>query len=207
MRQVPAEWIAQCQPGAVIVTPWGTAFDNGALLRLVVRDDRTAVSRFVGGPVSFMWVRGQRARFAALEDHIDAADGYEESVSTLFPGEYLSYPAAFHVGLRVPDVQQLTVWHDADDPDGCDIGGGCALGPDHRYTLYLLHPESRSWATVAVTWAGQERDAYLVRQHGPRHLADEVEAAWHSWTAEGQPRRDRYRVVVGPSGQRIVTAA
>ncbi|GAB2828346.1 protein-L-isoaspartate O-methyltransferase family protein [Streptomyces daliensis] len=48
VRRIPRAWIAQCTPGAVILTPFGTAYANGGLLKLTVRPDGSAHGPFVG---------------------------------------------------------------------------------------------------------------------------------------------------------------
>ncbi len=54
--QVPAAWVEQTRPGGRVVTPWGTAYLNGALLALTVGADNTATGRLVDN-VAFMCCR------------------------------------------------------------------------------------------------------------------------------------------------------
>ncbi len=45
---VPYAWVAQTRPGGIILTPWGTTFENSALLRLTVNNNGDeAVGRIV----------------------------------------------------------------------------------------------------------------------------------------------------------------
>jgi protein-L-isoaspartate(D-aspartate) O-methyltransferase len=59
VQHLPYAWVAQTRPGGRVVTPWGTAYLNGALLSLTVGDDGTATGRLVDN-VAFMWLRDQR---------------------------------------------------------------------------------------------------------------------------------------------------
>jgi protein-L-isoaspartate(D-aspartate) O-methyltransferase len=59
VRQVPYAWVAQTRPGGRVLTPWGTAYLNGALLSLTVAEEGTATGRLVDN-VAFMWLRDQR---------------------------------------------------------------------------------------------------------------------------------------------------
>ncbi|MGH3670046.1 MAG: hypothetical protein ACRDSH_05350, partial [Pseudonocardiaceae bacterium] len=72
VRTVPHAWVAQTRPGGVIVTPWGTTFENSALLRLIVNDngDQT-VGRIVDW-ATFMLHRTQRPMIPDEPDDFDA---------------------------------------------------------------------------------------------------------------------------------------
>lgn len=39
VQAVPYAWVAQTRPGGIILTPWGSTFENSALLRLTVDND------------------------------------------------------------------------------------------------------------------------------------------------------------------------
>jgi hypothetical protein len=77
--RVPYEWIAQTRPGGLVVTPWGSEYCNGALLRLLVGNDGTASGRFSGN-LAFMRLRGQRTAPHSNNDHVegDAAESTTE---------------------------------------------------------------------------------------------------------------------------------
>ncbi|MGH3310854.1 MAG: methyltransferase domain-containing protein [Streptomyces sp.] len=53
LSSVPAAWIAQCVPGALVLAPVGTG-----LLTLRVADQRHATGRFLGTPAFFVPLRG-----------------------------------------------------------------------------------------------------------------------------------------------------
>ena len=185
VRRVPWAWVAQTRPGGRIVTPWGTAFYNNALLRLSVAEDGTASGRVIGD-APFMWVRGQRVRPVRLRDVVHDEARAARSTTTIAPSAvYGDDDAAFAVGLLVPDCQRLVF----DGPDGSG-----------ESTLWLLDAETRSWASVDE---GPGTTTFPVEQLGPRRLWDEVAAAHRWWTAHDRPARNRWGVTVRPDGQHI----
>lgn len=175
VRDVPYSWVAQTRPGGVILTPWGTAYDNGALARLTV-DEHGAHGPFVDNTVAFMWLRAQRApRPSPLAD---LAGDAAESTTTLHPDKVAwdDLNASFAVGVRLPDVSKRFV--DADD-GGDDFSFWAFAGP--------------SWARVDVT---DGATAHHVHQHGPRALWSEIEAAYQWWEEAGRPETGRFGLVV-----------
>jgi protein-L-isoaspartate(D-aspartate) O-methyltransferase len=183
---VPYAWVAQTRPGGLIVTPWGTPYHNGALLKLTVRDDGTAAGHFVD-ELAFMWLRGQRIPFGYLEDRVNPGDEAVESTTALHPYEPVNdVNASFAIGLRVPGAQSLVVPDDNGDP--------------YHYVLWLTDSASGSWASLT-----HERGAktYPVRQHGPRRLWDEVAAAHAWWVAAGRPAYTRFGLTVSPTDQTV----
>lgn len=66
VQQVPYPWVAQTRAGGKILTPWGSAYHNGALVCLTVAGNGSAQGRIVGN-VSFMLLRGQRI-YASVDD-------------------------------------------------------------------------------------------------------------------------------------------
>lgn len=67
-------------------------------------------------------------------------------------------------------------------------------------------PHHHLWFAAAATgsWAlaryDREPGPYLIRQHGPRRLWDEIEAAYHWWRAAGEPAAGSWRFTVTPEG-------
>ena len=185
VQTVPYAWVEQCRVGGVIVTPWGTSFDNNGLLRMTVGDDGTASGHFVDG-VNFMWDRGQRPDSAYIREiALDEHDPHE-SFAVLNPCIVLSDEhAAFAIGLRVPECREVTV-HAPDDTG--------------RFTLWVLALDRASWASVSFD--PSETD-WEVEQYGPRRLWDEVEAAYDWWVDAGRPERERYGVTITPDGQEL----
>jgi len=99
--RLPYSWVQQTRPGGLILTPWGTAYCNGALLLLTVHDDHTATGRFVGN-AAFMRLRTQRTPFGhvgRLGDLVDASA--VESVTDLSPDQAATGEGGFSVGLHL----------------------------------------------------------------------------------------------------------
>jgi protein-L-isoaspartate O-methyltransferase len=180
---VPYEWIAQTRPGGLVVTPWGSEYCNGALLRLVVGHDGTAAGRFSGN-LAFMRLRGQRTVRSPADDHVDR--DAVESMTELTGAEIyetISFQgAAFAIGLCVPSCHL----HVEDDPED-----------DYRHVVHLRDQASASSATVVVAGA----PPFRVRQYGPRPLWTEVDTAYRWWVDAGKPAPERFGITVSPGGQ------
>lgn len=187
VRHVPYTWVRQTRPGGIILTPWSTRYGAGALLRLTVQADGTATGRFLFDNLAFMSLRAQRTPYWSLERDVGSPDDYEqEYVSDLWPGEFVGERGAeFALGLRVPGMCSLDV-----DDDGSAYAGA----------LWLLDPESGSWASIRPEHFGE---TVRVREHGPRRLWMEVSDAYTWWDTAGRPGVDRYRVAVTPDGQTV----
>ncbi|MGH3321152.1 MAG: methyltransferase domain-containing protein [Streptosporangiaceae bacterium] len=186
VQRVPYAWVSQTRPDGRIVTPWGTAYHNGVMLALTVAEDGSAVGRF-NGQLAFMWLRSQRVPNVAVEDLVHHGDPATDSVAGLHPYEPVSdYDASFAIGLRVPDCQNLVVHDDDGDPQ--------------HYVLWLMDPASGSWAALTHRPGAT---SYPVRQHGPRQLWDEVEAAHGWWVDAGRPELHRFGATVSPAGQAV----
>lgn len=184
--RLPYAWVQQTRPGGLILTPWGTAYCNGALLRLRVHDDHTATGRVIGN-AAFMRLRAQRTPFghaARLGDLVDASA--VEAVTDVFPEQAATGDGGFSVGLHLVDVQCGVYYDDAE-----------------RYEVLLYHVASDSAATVVVTAQAAAQGRYPVRQHGPRRLWDEAERAYRWWVDHGRPARTRYGLTVTAEQQRI----
>ncbi|WP_346011803.1 methyltransferase domain-containing protein [Streptomyces sp. SID3343] len=186
VQRVPYEWAEQVKPGGVILTPWGTAFHNSGLLRLVVDGDGdgTASGRFVGS-VNFMWARSQRRRFDTREfvgDVIADPDAARVRHTTTDPRPLGEEHADFAIGLCLPEVEQRTYF-----------GRGDAAG---EYTQWLS--DGQSWASVDYKPGA---DSFEVNESGPRDLWAEAETAFEEWRNRGEPPREQHGVTVTPNGQ------
>lgn len=187
VQRVPYPWVEQTAPGGRIVTPWGTSFHNGTLLRLQVGADGTASGRF-GGNAGFMWVRGQRTPHGTLEERVRPDHEYTETTTDLHPYEPVGdFDASFAIGLRVPGMKDLLVFDD-------DVPG------NPNYTVYLMDPGSGSWASWRIRPGHRE---FGVRQHGPRRLFEELAGAYAWWREAGRPKHSRFGVTVTSEGQRV----
>lgn len=179
--QVPHAWISQTRAGGRVVTPWANDYHDG-LLSLTVRGDNTAVGGIVG-EVAFMPLREQRPVPAYRPDE-DEHDRAAVTYTDLHPHNVAGiFDASMAISMRVPDCRTS---HYAD-------GRGAG-------TLWLLDPASESWASLRYA---PESRPFEIRQAGPRHLWDEVEAAYRWWEEQGKPAAGRWRFTIGPGEQRI----
>ncbi|MFC4563220.1 methyltransferase domain-containing protein [Nocardiopsis mangrovi] len=182
---IPYAWVEQTVPGGLVVAPWGTPYSSAGLLRLAVRDDGTAEGR-VSGRAGFMLLRGQRAPLGGWRRHVNTGTPATtaESTTTVDLGDLvgLDGPARYAIGVLVPDLYQVE--RHADDGSG-------------EYTLWLFDARG-SWAAADHTPGAPSA---RVSQHGPRSLWTEVERAYHWWTHNNRPTRDRFGLTVTPEGQ------
>jgi protein-L-isoaspartate(D-aspartate) O-methyltransferase len=186
--RLPYAWVEQTRPGGLVLTPWGTAYHNGALVRLCVHDDGTATGRVIG-TAAFMRLRAQRTPFghaARLGDLVDASSTAVESTTHVPPSEVATGDGAFSVGLHLSDVQ-------------C----GMFFEDDGQYEVLLYHVATESAATVQVNPRASAEGPYSVRQHGPRKLWTEAENAYCWWVEHGKPARTHYSLTITPTRQQL----
>ncbi|NYI07661.1 methyltransferase domain-containing protein [Allostreptomyces psammosilenae] len=191
VRRVPPAWLEQCRPNGVIVTPWGTAYNNSGLLRLETDWAGGASGWFVDN-VAFMWVRGQRRAthgrrlFGDLvrDEHEQQA---EHSTTGVHPGEVGAEHPDFAIGLQLPDVDRRVYWGSGDAAD--------------EYTVWYLAEDGESWASVDYAPGMTE---FPVAQWGRRRLYDEVTAAYRVWIDWGRPWREQFGLAVTPTGRQRV---
>lgn len=118
VQRVPYPWVAQTRPGGLIVTPWGTDYENGNLLVLDVDGEGVATGRIVD-TASFMWLRDHRSRHARVSQVVHDEDQPEVRSCELHP-----YRVAGHrdvctaIGLRVPQCHHRYRPANEDDPEG-----------------------------------------------------------------------------------------
>jgi protein-L-isoaspartate(D-aspartate) O-methyltransferase len=182
---LPYAWVEQTRPGGLILTPWETAYHDGALVRLCVHEDGTATGGVIGNAM-FMRLREQRTPFghaARLGELVDTSTTAHESTTDVPPHEVATGEGAFSVGLHLPDVQ-CSVYSEANG----------------LYEVLLYHVATESAATAQVTPHAAEAH---VRQHGPRKLWDEAENAYRWWVQQDKPTRTRYGLTITPTGQRL----
>lgn len=185
VNQIPYRWVQVVQDGGVIVLPFGTAWADGALLRLERHGD-AAAGRIAGG-ANFMWSRDQRraipprARFCDYlpPGEVEAREGF-----TSFPVAQTAVDGSdleFAVGLLVPQAEHFHA--------------------DDEWLLMIdAYNEERSAAWVDYQ-PEPGAEGQLVTQRGPRNIADEVRAAYEKWIAAGNPSRERFGLTVTPNGQ------
>ncbi len=178
--QVPRAWVQQTQPGGLIVTPWGTSYHNGTLLRLRVIDDDMAVGRF-GGNLAFMRLRAQCGPIWVDNDTLDDAKTSTTTLSSVEIGQaVVSFDGSFAVGLHVSDCR---VHIDEDTAEG-------------QHAVWLCDGSSLARVVVDIGSSSHE-----VCQRGPRGLWDEVEAAYRWWRDVGNPEHTRFGLTVTSQDQ------
>lgn len=189
VQRVPYHWVAQTRPGGKILTPWGNAFHNGVLADLQVGWDGTACGRF-GGDVAFVWVREQRVPRRVVETYVHPErQGFESTRTKLHPHEPIGdFDASFAIGLRMSGVLNRVEFAEG--------------GEEVRFTVYLVDPETASWASWHIA-PDHQGPGYEVRQHGPRQLFAELEAAYRWWRRAGCPEHDRFGLTVSAEHQLI----
>ncbi|WP_329563019.1 hypothetical protein [Kitasatospora sp. NBC_01266] len=64
--------------------------------------------------------------------------------------------------------------------------------------LWVATTDATSWA--AVDYDGSREQEFVVYQHGPRRLWDEVEAAYRWWAAQRKPGPGRFGLTVTSDG-------
>ncbi|MCP2338624.1 methyltransferase domain-containing protein [Actinomadura rupiterrae] len=181
--RIPHAWAAQTRPGGRVLVPWTTDFHNGALVSFEVSRDAVMRGRIVGN-VAFMRLRDQRGKRASLERHVRDVDGARRSFTETHPSTVLGeYDASLAVGIKVPHCKLVVAFHD-----------------ERAYTVWLVDPWSRSWASLDVE-PGAEK--FPVRQSGERDLWQEVEDAHRWWDQLGRPTADRWGLTVTAQGQDV----
>ncbi|MFY9807508.1 MAG: methyltransferase domain-containing protein [Pseudonocardiaceae bacterium] len=188
VHHIPYSWVEQTRPGGRVLLPWANSY-TGALLTLTV-DDHGCASGGIVAESSFMWLREQRER----RGPVAAVVGDDESRAEVSTTDLHPYwvtgdrSAQFAVGQRVPQCQ-WRYWP-YDEKDGAAV-------------LWLLAPESHSWAKLTHRTPDASDDEFPLRQYGPRRLWDEVEAAHTWWVQRGKPGADRWQFTITPERQRI----
>ncbi|GHF38897.1 protein-L-isoaspartate O-methyltransferase [Streptomyces mashuensis] len=185
---IPEAWIEQIRPGGTILTPWSRPWCDYGLLHLAVEAGGKAAGRF-HPYAAFMRARGHRLGLRLFRDVVADDHQPDESRTSLSPWSVAGddWDAQFALGLRCPDLWH--VWHDDPDVDGVAT------------RLWVVTADGSSWA--AVDHDGRQDDEFAVWQHGPRRLWNEVEAAWHWWTAKGRPEPSCFGLTVAGAKQEV----
>ncbi|MBP0460876.1 methyltransferase domain-containing protein [Streptomyces bomunensis] len=177
---IPAPVIRQSAAGAVIVAPYATTYGGGAVARLTVQRDGSALGPFIAS-AAFMRLRGHRTSRKHTGDYLGAkewpADG-DRSVTALSPEAVGDWLPMFVIGLLTSGVFPWAERYE-----------------DGSYTLWLRDAAVTSWATVDHV---PNAPRFVVYQSGPRRLWDEVEAAYAWWESNGFPGYGRLGLTVDP---------
>ncbi|MFI9718967.1 hypothetical protein ACIHFE_04815 [Streptomyces sp. NPDC052396] len=183
--RVPHAWVAQTKPGGLIVAPWGPVYGGEAIVRLTVTGNGTATGSFIGSS-AFMRLRAQRTERRHVREYLKGrkwpADGVR-SLTSLSPEAVGDWAVMFAIGVQVPGAFPWMEEY-----------------RDGSYTLWLRDMAVTSWATVDYE---ADRAEFEVHQSGPRHLWDEVQAAYQWWAKQGRPGFDRFGLTVDADGERV----
>ncbi|MEU5437289.1 methyltransferase [Streptomyces sp. NPDC020719] len=184
--RVPPAWIAQTTPGGRIVAPWTSAWCCYGTLALSVGASGTAQGRFHDF-ASFMPMRcpssGRETGNGARAQAIPAKAA--KSATALSPWAVAGgdLDAEFHLGLTVPGA--FFSWD--------------TTGEHAPVRLRVGDTTSTSWATV--DYDGAHTTEFTVTQAGPRHLWNEIAAAYASWESHGRPGVGRHGLTVHADGE------
>ncbi|MFJ3970914.1 methyltransferase [Streptomyces parvus] len=101
LRYVPYTLLRQVRPGGVVVAPLAREFWSGALVRLHVQDDGTAVGPFCGG-ATYMPMRAHR-----VPDLHEVRGKGRTRAAGLDPAQLLDLGFALYAGARLPGVRLI----------------------------------------------------------------------------------------------------
>jgi protein-L-isoaspartate(D-aspartate) O-methyltransferase len=106
--RVPYAWVAQTQPGGLVVTPWGSAYKPAGLLSLTVQPDGTATGSPVNTTISFMPLRDQRTTRAAVADLVRDTDTPTSVTPACMPPTSATMTRPLRSPLRFPGATLST---------------------------------------------------------------------------------------------------
>jgi protein-L-isoaspartate(D-aspartate) O-methyltransferase len=187
LGRLPYAWVRQARPGAVILAPVKTDLCAGPLVRFTVHDDGTATGSVVPSRVGFMELREQRTPDVDFR-HRRWDDPHAELTHTdLMPWTTLGNEAPrWAVAVAIPGCR-YELWKRTP-----------GRNPDHG-VAWLADPLTGSWASVVPGEPGR----YDVRQHGPRRLWNEAEAACRWWKDIGEPSPQDWEFTITPDNQTV----
>ncbi|MEU0135615.1 methyltransferase domain-containing protein [Streptomyces sp. NPDC006296] len=179
LRYVPPALVRQVRTGGVVVAPLARDFWSGALVRLRVRDDGTALGPFCGG-ASYMPMRAHRA-----DPHQVGGEGGRARAPGVDPARLLTLGFALYAGARLPGVrlthrrtaEGAQVWATRGDGAATTAATG---GDVRQYGPGFL------WEDIEQTWLEYEA---LGRPGHDQFGLTVTERAQHVWL------RDRHAVI------------
>ncbi|MBB5159643.1 protein-L-isoaspartate O-methyltransferase [Saccharopolyspora phatthalungensis] len=177
VHRVPATWIEQSRPGAVILVP---LMVGGLLARLNVDDQGRAEGRFLPDAGMFMPTRDQQQPTATIP-HRDAAATEPEPTTIaaeVATSREFEFFAALHTG-----PYSRTGFTPADGPT-----------PE----TWLTRADG-SWICHTTPDPGRQ----IVRQGGPARLWETIEHAHERWQVLGSPARQRFGLTVDSGKHRM----
>jgi protein-L-isoaspartate(D-aspartate) O-methyltransferase len=189
VSRIPPAWIEQTRPGGVIVTPYSSGFGFGAMLRLDVLPDGTAVGRF-SGSADYMLLRSQRPAGGPPRTWVAAGAQPVASETRLDPRLIRYGPVS--IDLTIAALVPGVISRFYDDPE-----------PTGEATLWIMDARGPGGPWASVDYAPGHK-AYKVEQAGERSLWDEAEAAYAQWLAWGRPDITRFGMTITrDQGQRL----
>ncbi|MFJ9528436.1 methyltransferase domain-containing protein [Streptomyces cyaneofuscatus] len=111
LRHVPYTLLRQVRPGGALVAPLAREFWSGALVRLHVQDDGTAIGPFCGG-ATYMPMRSHR-----IPDLHEVRGKGRAQAAGLDPARLLDLGFALYAGARLPGVRLIH----QDTPEGVQV--------------------------------------------------------------------------------------
>ncbi|WP_067600984.1 protein-L-isoaspartate O-methyltransferase family protein [Nocardiopsis listeri] len=184
--RLPDRWVDQCLPGGRILTRWGGSFSHDLVADLRVGADGRARGHFAVARPCAPALAGEHEA-ALISRYVRPGEEERSHAFDLDAWDLMDEASALCCGLAMPGVRRIV--------------RPALLRSDLRVALYLIDPESGSWALGAV--AAQAPRGVLARQRGPRMLFDEWARAHMAWKRVGRPGLDRFGVTSGPMGQTI----
>ncbi|MGH3811215.1 MAG: methyltransferase domain-containing protein [Pseudonocardiaceae bacterium] len=183
---VPHEWVRQIRPGGVLVAPMRTDYvGSGPLVQFTVEDDGIATGRPVAA-VGFMPLRQHRSRYADLSGMgFDDRDATSEVSQTTTPPWLVAstIDVRWAISTRIAPCR----WGHRPPTAAC---------PQHH--LWFADNATESWAVARYDRSG---GPYQIRQHGPRHLWNEIETAYRWWCERGEPPLSQWSLTISSDQQ------
>jgi protein-L-isoaspartate O-methyltransferase len=185
MGRLPYWWVRDAEPGAVIVAPMRAELASGPLVRFIVGDDGTATGLATDRlRVGFMELRSQRVVSGAMSGWQWDDPSADVTFTDLAPWRpLLTENPRWAIAVAVPNCR-YDVWEKT---------------AERRGVAWLRDPLSQSWASIAQ----HDDDVFIVRQHGPRRLWNEVEAAVRWWQGKGEPALEAWIWTITPKRQSV----
>ncbi|MER0241306.1 methyltransferase domain-containing protein [Streptomyces sp. HSW2009] len=169
-RRLPAAWIEQAAPDAVILADVDFGIEGG-LVRVCVDGAGRARGRFAETSGRFMAARGDAHAYPAPEPHVPYAAAVGTRPTAVSAADIRAhYPFRLLLALELPDAQ-LTYHHADDQP-----------------LALQLHTPDGSWARAPLSGGDGAEVAY----GGGADLWGKVEGLWEWWCARGRPAQEQF---------------
>lgn len=184
LRSVPASWIEQSRPGAVILVTLTGWLGASGLAKLIVTDPAsgTAEGTFTDPDVNFMPARSQTPEYVIIPTRDD--DTLISQRPAVIGPDLLTETGAAHwlIQLAAPNAQHL-----AFGPDNDDLPEHLLVQSDESYVAFHRSPTG----------------AWTVRQGGQTALWDNVEHAIDQWRTAGEPPLTEFRIHITKNQQTV----